>query len=150
MTKRAITKRGGRRRAAPRRTALQTKLDDRYGRTALPWRRRAFWIGVAVFAVAAIAYLVWITLQNSLDDISIAETGYLVVDERAVTVSFQATPPSGARFACAIQALDEDFGVVGWRVVEYAPFPETTRSFTERVPTLALATTGTVKECWTI
>ena len=97
MTKRAITKRGGRRRAAPQRTALQKKLDDRYGRTSLPWRRRAFWISVAVFAVAAIAYLVWITLQNSLDDISIAETGYLVVDERAVTVSFQATPPSGAR-----------------------------------------------------
>ncbi|CAH0140915.1 MULTISPECIES: DUF4307 domain-containing protein [unclassified Microbacterium] len=150
MNERALTMRGGGRRAASQRTALQTKLDDRYGRTSRPWRRRVFWIGVTVFAAAAIAYLVWITLRNSLDDISIAETGYLVVDERAVAVSFQATPPSGVRFACAIQALDEDFGVVGWRVVEYDPFPETTRSFTERVPTLALATTGTVKECWTI
>ncbi len=150
MTEPAPAVRGRARRAFPPRTQLQEKLDDRYGRTWRPWRRRLFWASVAVFSAAAIAFLSWITLRNSLDDISIAETGYLVVDERAVTVSFQATPPAGARFACAIQALDEDFGVVGWRVIEYAPFNETTRSFTERIPTLALATTGTVKECWTI
>ena len=45
-------------------------------------------------------------------------------------------------------ALDEDFGIVGWRVVEYPGSVETTRAFVETIPTVAQATTGTVKACW--
>ncbi|HAM12734.1 MAG TPA: DUF4307 domain-containing protein, partial [Microbacterium sp.] len=61
------------------------------------------------------AGLSWLTVSNSLDDVGFDETGYELVDARTVTVSFQATPPAGTSFACAVQALDEDFGIVGWR-----------------------------------
>lgn len=124
------------------------ELDQRYGRRPSPLRRRAFWISVAALATASVAGLSWLTLSNSLDDIGFAETGYEVMDERTVTVSFQATPPAGRSFACAVQALDEDFGVVGWRVVQYPGSAAITRAFTESVPTVAPATTGTVHSCW--
>lgn len=65
-----------------------------------------------------------------------------------MTVSFQATPPAGTSFACAVQALDEDFGISGWRVIEYPASEEITRALVETIPTVVQATTGTVQSCW--
>lgn len=126
----------------------EQELAERYGRGARPLRRHAFWVSVAVLAVAFVAALSWLTVSNSLDDVGYDETGFELVDQRTVTVSFQATPPSGSGFACALQALDEDFGVVGWRVIEYAAAETITRTFVETIPTVAQATTGTVHSCW--
>ncbi|WP_439591865.1 DUF4307 domain-containing protein [Microbacterium sp.] len=124
------------------------QLAERYGRRPRPHRRRAFWIAVALVAATSIAALAWLTISNATDDVGFDEMGFRLVDERTVTVSFQVTPPTGASVACAIQALDEDFGVVGWRVVEYPSSELVTRTFTETIPTVAEATTGTVKACW--
>ena len=44
--------------------------------------------------------------------------------------------------------LDEEFGIVGWRVVEYPASTTITRAFVETIPTVATATTGTVHSCW--
>lgn len=62
--------------------------------------------------------------------------------------SLGGTPPSGSGFVCALQALDEDFGIVGWRVFECPAAETITRSFIETVPTVAPAMTGTVHSCW--
>ena len=99
-------------------------------------------------AILSVAGLSWLTVSNSLDDVGFDETGYELVDARTVTVSFQVTPPAGTSFACVVQALDEDFGIVGWRVIEYPASEEVTRAVVETVPTLAQATTGTVHSCW--
>ncbi len=103
------------------------QLDERYGRASHPAAprtpprlapRRAWWIILAGTAAASVAALSWLTFSNSADDVGFDETGFELVDARTVTVSFQATPPTNTAFVCALQALDEDFGVVGWRVVE--------------------------------
>ena len=123
-------------------------LEERYGRGPRPIRRRVSWMTVAVVAVASVATFSWVTISNALREVGFDETGYEVVDDRTVTVSFQATPPTGTGFACALQALDEDFGIVGWLVIEYPAFEETTQAFVETIPTVARATTGTVHSCW--
>ena len=125
----------------------EQELAERYGRGPRPLRRRMFWISVVVLAVASVVALAWLTVSNSLD-VGYDEIGFELVDERTVTVSFQATPPSGSGFACALQALDEDFGIVGWRVIEYPAAETITRTFVETIPTVAQATTGTVHSCW--
>ena len=130
------------------RVTTKEELAERYGRAQRPIRRRLFWIAVTGVAALSVAALAWLTVSNSFDDVGFDETGFELVDARTVTVSFQATPPAGAAFACAVQALDEDFGIVGWRVVEYPGSEETTRAFVETIPTVAQATTGTVKVCW--
>lgn len=127
---------------------MKEALDERYGRGPRPTRRRAFWMSVAVVAVASVATFSWVTISNALSEVGFDETGYEVLDDRTVTVSFQATPPTRASFACAVQALDEDFGIVGWRVIQCPAFENTTRAFVESIPTVAWATTGTVHSCW--
>lgn len=124
------------------------QLDERYGRASHPARRRARWIILTVAAAAAVVALSWLTVSNSADDVGYDETGFELVNARTVTVSFQVTPPTNTAFACAIKALDEDFGVVGWRVVEYPASETVTRAFLETIPTVAQATTGTVHSCW--
>ncbi|WP_019178957.1 DUF4307 domain-containing protein [Microbacterium yannicii] len=124
------------------------QLEDRYGRTPRIARRRVGWLLVALIGSALVAALAWTTVSNSLDDVSYDDTGYEIVDDHTVTVSFQVGPPANTPFVCALQALDEDFGVVGWRVIEFAAIKTTAKAFVESIPTVARATTGVVHSCW--
>ncbi|MDX2375811.1 DUF4307 domain-containing protein [Microbacterium sp. LRZ72] len=126
--------------------AEPSRLDLRYGRT--PQRRRVRVIaGVAAITVAAVV-VGWFALATSQGSVRADDLGYEVTDERSVEVAFQTSGPADRAIACAVEALDEEFGVVGWRVFVYPPNGETTRSFRESVPTVALATTGLVNACW--
>lgn len=121
-------------------------LDERYGRRRTP---RGRWvagvlIGVAALGVGAFA---WMTVANALDDVGAETTGFQL-DERVVTLDFQLTVPIGRSVACALEAQDEEHGVVGWKVVEYEASEAHTRAFREEIPTTAPATTGLVNSCW--
>ncbi|MBM3716289.1 MULTISPECIES: DUF4307 domain-containing protein [Microbacterium] len=126
----------------------QAMLDERYGRTRSPRRRAVLWTIVGVVAVTATALLGWSVVSNSISSVTATDTGYNVVDDGLVTLTFQITSPVGEPVACAIEAQDEEHGTVGWRVVEYPASPDHSRAFTEEIPTLALATTGFVNTCW--
>ncbi|RZI82980.1 MAG: DUF4307 domain-containing protein [Microbacterium sp.] len=122
-------------------------LDDRYGRT----RSRGRFLGWAVIGAAALAllvYVAWSTIAQSANSVDVDTTGYSHVDERTVSIDFQVTAAPGTTFVCALEAQDEEHGVVGWRVVEYPGSSERTRRLTEEIPTTAPATTGFVTSCW--
>ncbi|HWM16566.1 MAG TPA: DUF4307 domain-containing protein [Microbacterium sp.] len=125
----------------------QDMLDERYGRTSSPRRR---WVIGIVIAVAAIAVglFAWMTVGSTLDDVDADTTGFTVTDPRSITVAFQFTAPEGRTVACALEAQDEEHGVVGWKIVEYPASELRTRAFNETIPTTAEATTGLVNSCW--
>lgn len=124
------------------------ELDARYGRTRSPAKLRAWWITVAVVALAAIGWLAWGILSDSNTSVRADDTAFEIPDDHSVVVSFQVTAPVGATVACALEALDEGFGVVGWRVIVYPPFTSHAQAFTETIPTIGEATTGLVNSCW--
>ena len=126
----------------------QEELDERYGRAASRGRRRTIWIIIAAIGVAFFGTLAWVTVSSTVNAVNFDGTGHEIVDERTVNVLFQVTPPPGRSFACALQALDEEFGIVGWRVVEYPASDGAARAYQEAIPTVALATTGLVQSCW--
>jgi hypothetical protein len=126
----------------------QQMLDARYGRTRSTRRRILSWVLVGVVALALLGYVGWGVIARSVDEVSVDGTGYDVADAHRVTVSFQITSPPGRGVACALEAQDEEHGVVGWRVVEYPASEDHARAFTEEIPTVALATTGLVNSCW--
>jgi Domain of unknown function (DUF4307) len=125
----------------------QQMLDDRYGR-ATPARRR---IGLAIaIAIGTVAVLLlgWMVISSALDDVDADATGFEIIDDHSVTLDFQVTVPPGRAVACAIEAQDEEHGVVGWRVVEFSASEHPSSAYHEVIPTTALATTGFVNSCW--
>lgn len=124
-------------------------LDERYGRRRSPARRWLIGAGILI-AVTAVVLFGWSTVQGSLNAIDSDTTSFEVADEHSITLGFQITAPPGAAVACALEAQDEEHGVVGWRVVELPASDLHARAFREVIPTTALATTGFVNSCWVL
>ncbi|GAB3601155.1 DUF4307 domain-containing protein [Microbacterium tumbae] len=121
------------------------ELDARYGRTR---HRRLPWIiGIAVVVLLVGAYG-WMTVVQAMNSVDADDLGFEVVDAYTVQVTFQVSGAQGKDVACAVEALDEEFGVVGWKIVELPAIDAHTQSFTERIATVAEATTGLVNSCW--
>ncbi len=126
----------------------QQILDERYGRRTSRRRSRLGWIALGVVAVGATVALGWSTVATSMSSVDVDATGYAVVDDHTVTVTFQVVAPRDATVACALEAQDEEHGIVGWRVIELPLEGGRTQAFTETIPTTAEATTGLVNSCW--
>ncbi len=121
------------------------ELDERYGRTG---RRRLPWIVGGVAATAVVVAFGWMTVSTTMDAVDADDLGFEVVDEHSVTVHFQVTAPRGSGIVCAVEAQDEEFGVVGWKIVEIAATERHAQALSVTVPTVAMATTGLVNTCW--
>ncbi|WP_353810459.1 DUF4307 domain-containing protein [Agromyces sp. SYSU T00194] len=126
-------------------------LAERYGRTRTSKRRERTILVVvaAAFAVVFVAWVVWAGLDGTRPTLEVTDTGHrLLADERAVEVRWDLAAPVGSTTACVVQALNEDFVVVGWKVVEIPASDEYTRTFTETVRTAQEANTGLIYRCW--
>lgn len=126
-------------------------LAARYGRTRTN-RARDRWllIGAAVaFVVVLVAWVVWAGLDGQKPSVQATDTGHrLLNEERAVEVTWTLSVPPGNETACIVQAFDEDFTVVGWRVVEIPASDQYLRTLTERVRVAREANTGLISTCW--
>ncbi|WP_029150834.1 DUF4307 domain-containing protein [Microbacterium indicum] len=126
----------------------QQQLDERYGRTARS-SRIATWIGVIVIVVVGVVWITWITSSgSSAQSIDADDTGFTVTDESSVEVSFRITGAhADDSVYCTLEALDEQYGIVGWKVVEIAPTDSVSSDYTGVLPTTAEANTGYVTGC---
>jgi hypothetical protein len=112
--------------------------------------RRLIWSAAAAFAVVFVAWVVWAGLDGSRPSIESRNTAHEIVDDTLVSVSFEVTGPQDTPMACSVQALNEQFAVVGWKVVELPPSEQRTRNLTELVRTTELSNTGVVDTCWVV
>ena len=126
-------------------------LAARYGRTRTR-RTRDRWLligGAIAFAVVLTAWVVWAGLDGQKPSVEATDTGHRLLNEqRAVEVTWTLAVPPGNETACIVQAFDEDFTIVGWRVVEIPASDRHLRSFTERVRVAREANTGLISRCW--
>lgn len=127
--------------------AIRARLDDRYGRRRGGPSRWVIVLGLAI-VVAVIGWFGWMTVATSLESVDADTTGFAVVDDGTVSLSFQITAPLEREVACILEAQDEEHGIVGWRVLVIPPSSEHTRAFVETIPTTAAATTGLINSCW--
>jgi hypothetical protein len=125
-------------------------LDARYGRSPSARRntRRIAIAAAIAFAVAFIAWLWWGGLLGAPAQLQARDIGHEIIAEDLVSVSWQLTTEPGATSACAVQALNEAFGIVGWRVIELPASDEPNRTFTIEVRTAEPAVTGLIYRCW--
>lgn len=121
------------------------QLDDRYGRTR---RRRWPWVAAAVVAAVAVGAFGWSIVVQQMNAVDSDDLGFDLVDEHSVSVRFQVTGVQGKDVACVVEALDEEFGVVGWKVVQIPAGEAHSQAISVDVPTVSAATTGLVNSCW--
>ena len=129
---------------------MSTDLDARYGRAPGKRRRdrRSLWLLAGGFAIVLAAWVIWAGRDGGAAVIETRDTRHSIMDENSVSVTFEVSMPTGTPASCAIDALNESFTVVGWKVIDLPPSDRYTRSFTEIVRTTELSNTGLVYRCW--
>lgn len=127
-----------------------TELDARYGRGRGDRRRTRVLaiVAAAVGLVVVVAWVVWGGLLGPDASLESRDLGFDIVDDSLVRVEFEVTADVGSEVGCAVQALNESFTVVGWKIVELPASEQRTRSFSEDVRTSELAVSGLIYRCW--
>ena len=130
--------------------AVSENLDQRYGRTpsGRGRDRRLLWVVAGGFALVLVAWVVWAGLDGSAPQIEARDTRHSIIDEHSVSVTFEVSMPAGSSASCAVEALNENFTIVGWKVVDLPPSDVYTRSVTEIIRTTELSNTGLIYRCW--
>lgn len=128
----------------------QQRLDERYGRTARDDTRtkRILIIGGALFTLVFGAWVVWGGLSGTNAELEVRELGYRDLTDTSITVAWEVSVAPGTEVSCAVQALNANFGIVGWRVLELGSSDQRTRVFTETLRTSEQAVTGLPYGCW--
>ncbi|WP_162942855.1 DUF4307 domain-containing protein [Cryobacterium soli] len=129
---------------------MSSNLDKRYGRTpgTRLRERRVLWIVAGAFAVVLTAWVVWAGLDGAGPSIEARDTRHSIIDENSISVTFEVSLPTGTPSSCAVQALNESFTVVGWKVIDLPPSDQYNRSLTEVLHTTELSNTGLIYRCW--
>ncbi len=131
---------------------MSTTLDERYGRSRRarnPRRRRLIIAAIAIVVVGAATWWALWTDALGLNPSAVSrDTGFSLIDDSHVTVSFDLTVTVGRTSACAIQSLNADYAIVGWKVILFPASNAPIRQFTEPLITSEAATTGLVYSCW--
>lgn len=125
-------------------------IAERYGRTPAN-RRRTLAFGIAVAAavlVVVVAWVVWVGLFSPTSSLETRDLGYVTREDASIDIRFEVTAPPGTPVSCALQALNERFAIVGWKIVDLPPGELFTRSFDENVRVTEPAVTGLIYRCW--
>ena len=127
-----------------------TVIQSRYGRT--PARRvrdrRILWGLGGIFVLVLGAWVLWTGLDGASTQIEARNIGHTVVDAHTVSVTFEVALPVNRTASCAVQALNESYSVVGWKIIDLPPSNLYNRSFTEVLRTTDLSNTGLIYQCW--
>jgi hypothetical protein len=118
-------------------------ISARYGRKA-PSKR-----GIIVASSLLIGvFLVWAAWVAITGNQPTAKTiSYEVKANNQVTISFSLTKPKDSSVSCAVQALKQDYGIVGYTEVHY-PAGSDYLTDTVTLTTTEPAVTGLVDHCW--
>jgi hypothetical protein len=125
-------------------------LNARYGRTVNRRRRNlvfAIVLGGGIVIVFG-AWAIWVGLFQPTASIDFDSTGQSAVASNQLRVSWQLSVDPGTETACAVQALDANFGIVGWKIVSIPASPTRSRPLSTVVRTAQPAVDGNIYQCW--
>lgn len=129
---------------------MTATLDVRYGRRPGGVKRTRLWIAIGAggLVVAFAVWLAWGGLLGPSSEVEADDTGHVVVSDNLVTLRWQLSVPPGSTSACALQALNLDFGIVGWKIVTIPASTARTRHFSDSIRTSERAVSGLIYRCW--
>ncbi len=124
-----------------------TALDERYGTTR---SRRGWWIaGISLVVIAAFTWMIAVTFFPGRATLETDDVGRSYnADTRVMTVTWNVSVAAGTPISCAVQVLNEQFQVVGWKVVDLPAGTQYTRQFSTDVRSAMPPTAANVDSCW--
>ncbi len=125
-------------------------IQSRYGRTPSRKKRdrRILWGLGGIFVLVLGAWVVWTGLDGASTQIEARDIGHTIIDAHSVSVTFEVALPVNRTASCAVQALNESYSVVGWKIIDLPASTLYNRSFTEILRTTDLSNTGLIYQCW--
>ncbi len=125
-------------------------LADRYGNTSQDRRGQRRWAiaGASGVAVVLLAWLGWAGLGQPGTQFETRDLGYQLISDQEVSVRFEVSTTPGNTLSCAVQALNAQYGIVGWKIVDIPAAEVRTRVFNQPLRTSEPAVTGLLYECW--
>ena len=129
---------------------MSSAIDARYGRTPDRRRRtRVLAIVVAAgVAVAVAAWVIWVGLFGPEAGLDHRDLAYSLDGVSTIEVRYEVTVDPGQTVSCAVQALNSEFGIVGWKIVDLPASDQGTRQFRETLRTSEPPVTGLIYRCW--
>jgi len=136
----------------PARVGPAARLDDRYGRRPGRARRSRLVALVAGSAVALVvtAWVVLVAFDGDSAELEVSHYGFTVAGDDSVDVQYTVNVADGTEVGCAVQALNENRAVVGWKVVELPAVDSHTQTYTTSLVTSERAVTGSAYRCWVL
>ncbi len=125
-------------------------LAERYGRTKKRSRRTlvlAIGFGAAIVAVFG-AWAIWVGLFQPTADVEFQAVGNSAVSSDQILVRWQLSVDTGKPTKCAVQALDANYGIVGWKIVSIPASDIRSRTLSSVVRTAQPAVSGLIYQCW--
>lgn len=117
-------------------------------------RVRLVVMGLMVTAVAGVAA---VAVTTGSPDVSSKDVGFSLTSGGQVSVDFEVTKDPDESAQCAVQALSENYAVVGWKVVTIGPVGEDdtaaaggTTAHRAQLRTDSPAVSGGVNACWIV
>jgi hypothetical protein len=125
-------------------------LNARYGRTASRRRRNIIGIiSLGLFMVVTFTvWAIWSGLFRPTTAVEYVSVGQSRVSSNQLKVTYEISVNTGSPTKCAIQALDQNFGIVGWRIVSIPASSVRSRTFSSIVRTAQPAVSGLIYQCW--
>ena len=113
---------------------------------------RVWWLIAGAGALVTALFVVWIVWGQSQRP-GYKDVSFQITDSGHVYADFDLTKDADQSVTCAVQALNEQYAIVGWSEIavdHVNPDELNGRTSTHRVPlrTTNLATTAGVSSCW--
>jgi len=133
---------------------LPDEIAERYGKSPSQLRKRRLGVILAAsgFALLFVIWAIWANLTGVSKPV-FKTTAFEILDSSNITVSMTVTKPLNTNVICAVRALKQDYGIVGYTEVSFpASDPKSTDSadLSKKITlkTTELAVTGVVDNCW--
>ena len=124
-------------------SSVSDLMAARYGKSGSKKPNRKVIIGLAaVLLTMFLGWAFWVSAA-SLNQVKTQDLAYEILNENQARVKFKVESLSGPAI-CAVQVLDQGFGVVGYKTVPVAALGE----YETLVNTTQLGVSGLVDKCW--
>lgn len=117
-------------------------VKTRYGQS--PDRTKTIWVLAVSGLIAVIGFAAWVAFSG--ERLGFEDVGFSVKDQWHTEVTFDVNKEAGETVFCNLQALNQQYGIVGWREIQ-VPVDKSSVRITTTINTTEEAVTALVHGC---